>query len=119
VFGAIDVITDFDTREDKLEFAYVTEVKLRSQIAAEVGLNFVKPPADPVARTLAIADFLADTNRTDNAVVFGDFEGDTYVLFERVGFRTTFDSSTGIIVKLVGVGGDFDFDTNLVATFAG
>jgi hypothetical protein len=117
-YGHPDVITDFDPKNDKIEFAYVTEVESKQKISVEVQLNFVKLPADQEGQYQVIADKMAEISRTDNAISWGNVGDNLYVLYERDGAKEFFDPNNDILIVLTGLN-DFDFSTkdNVIAVY--
>lgn len=116
IYGHPDIITDFNRDEDKIEFTFATEVRSRQQIIVDVRLNFLQLPDDEAGRHKALAAGMADATRTDNAVSFGDLDGNLYILYERDGLKDVFDPANDILIVLLGVD-EFSFEENVIAVY--
>lgn len=117
IYGRPDFITDFDEDNDKIEFAFATEVISKQKISVSVQLTFVKTPADPVGKYQAIADAMCEYTRTDNAVSWGRLGDDMYILYEYAGRKEFFDPRSDILIVLTGFDGFIYEEEHFLNTF--
>ena len=97
-FGQADVITDFVSGTDKLQFTTVIDVVSAQQAAVQTAVTALA--AGSTAAQIATA--MATANTTNLGVSFAVYGGDAYVLYETTGASTGV-AADDVFIKLTGV----------------
>lgn len=97
-FGQADIITDFVTGTDRLQFAGVVDVVSAQQGAVQTAVSALAAGSS----NTAIATAIANANTTNLGVSFAVFGGNTYVLFETSGAGAGV-AADDVFIQLTGV----------------